>query len=410
MAIQYDDGIYVVHVVPYREKRRADRWTVEAYFRGHRGTTRVRKACSEEQVALKLAAELWRDYCAGNLEAPDAPPVTLGELVERFASREKTRTGRELSPATARAYRSQLVSLVAGAGTDLPVHHLHERHIRALVNRQGISSRTRAQYLRAARALCRWAVAQGWLPGDVTAKVEVDPGPARMRPYLMPDEVEPFLKACAPAHRIRAGVILETGLRASEAAALRWEWVRRGLRMDAINVPATDPVSGFRSKGRRGRVIPLSKRAGELLEEAAKQWGREGFVLHAMDKHPRADVRKRKEGAVPRIDNWHRATVQACERAKVHQVGEAPGADEAPTLSITRVDTHGLRRTAGVLWLAAGVDIYTVSRWLGHASVTTTERAYADVLDVRHAEAMRQVDAARIVVRVRSRQSESGQA
>ncbi len=37
---------------------------------------------------------------------------------------------------------------------------------------------------------------------------------------------------------------------------------------------------------------------------------------------------------------------------------------------------HGLRHTAGSLWLEADLSLPTVSRRLGHASVNTTERIY----------------------------------
>jgi integrase len=35
---------------------------------------------------------------------------------------------------------------------------------------------------------------------------------------------------------------------------------------------------------------------------------------------------------------------------------------------------HDLRHTAACLWLTRGVDLSTVSAWLGHASMTTTNR------------------------------------
>jgi integrase len=35
---------------------------------------------------------------------------------------------------------------------------------------------------------------------------------------------------------------------------------------------------------------------------------------------------------------------------------------------------HDLRHTAACLWLTRGVDLSTVSAWLGHASISTTNR------------------------------------
>jgi integrase/recombinase XerD len=49
-----------------------------------------------------------------------------------------------------------------------------------------------------------------------------------------------------------------------------------------------------------------------------------------------------------------------------------------PTLARKRVHPHILRHTTAVHLLQAGVDLITISHWLGHASVETTNR-YAEV-------------------------------
>lgn len=364
MSTRHDDGTYVVHLTQTVHRARP-RWEVEGYYRGHRVATRARATSRDERAATAAADSLWRAYLAGHLTAPDAPPATVTELVDRFCTRTVTKKGRPLSPATLRAYRSQLAGLVAAAGPECPVGHLHERHVRAHVLAPALAPRTRDQYLRATRALVRWAMTRRWLGVDVTAAVDVDPGPPGLRPYLMPHELPAFLDGCSPSHRIRAAFIIETGLRAGEAAALRWAWVRPSLAMTTIYVPASDPASGFVAKGRRGRTIPLSQIGLQALDAAREKWGSEGFVLHAREQPPLTT-------------NWCADTHTACRRG-----------------GVTDTDTHGLRRTAGCMWLAAGVDLYTVKTLLGHASITTTEKAYADVLDGRLAEAVRQVDAAR---------------
>jgi len=53
-------------------------------------------------------------------------------------------------------------------------------------------------------------------------------------------------------------------------------------------------------------------------------------------------------------------------------------AAEAPTLQGKSVHPHIMRHTAAVHLLQAGVDMVTISHWLGHASVETTNR-YASV-------------------------------
>ncbi len=54
-----------------------------------------------------------------------------------------------------------------------------------------------------------------------------------------------------------------------------------------------------------------------------------------------------------------------------------------PTLHGKRLHPHSMRHSTAVHLLRAGVDIVTISQWLGHASVTTTHR-YATVdLDMK---------------------------
>lgn len=77
-----------------------------------------------------------------------------------------------------------------------------------------LSPRTIEQTLRAIRALVAWAMKCGWIDKDITAEVVYDGGPEIMRPWLQLTEIDAFLAACSPAHRIRAGLIVETGLRA----------------------------------------------------------------------------------------------------------------------------------------------------------------------------------------------------
>ena len=51
-----------------------------------------------------------------------------------------------------------------------------------------------------------------------------------------------------------------------------------------------------------------------------------------------------------------------------------------PLAGIFEDDLHTLRKTAGALLIQADVDIYLVSKFLGHSSVTATERHYVDLL------------------------------
>lgn len=331
---------------------------VTAYYRGHYQASATRSAYPTRQAAEHAAEILWQCYLAGEFDRPTSPPVTLGEAVDRFCARKESATGRPLSPSTLRTYRAHLRALLRAARPSLPLPHLAKRHVEAAIA-QPKSPASRAAYLRSCRALCRWLVSHGWISVDPTAGIRA-PVTARVRPFLRPGEIGAFLAACLDRHRPRAQLILETGLRVGEAVHARWDWVVHGIGRPTLAVPAED--GDWRTKGHRGRGIPLSRRAQEAVDMARERWGDDGFLLHDRDEPIRGD-------------NWHRDTVGACTAA-----------------DCTLVDTHGLRRTAGILWLASGVDLYTVSRWLGHASVTMTERSYASLVDGRSAAQMDLVD------------------
>lgn len=55
------------------------------------------------------------------------------------------------------------------------------------------------------------------------------------------------------------------------------------------------------------------------------------------------------------------------------------------TLAVKRVHPHVLRHTTAVHLLQAGVDLVTISHWLGHASVETTNRYAAVNLEMKRA-------------------------
>jgi len=62
-----------------------------------------------------------------------------------------------------------------------------------------------------------------------------------------------------------------------------------------------------------------------------------------------------------------------------------------PTLDGKRLHPHSMRHSTAILLLKSGVDIVTISHWLGHTSVNTTNR-YATVdLDMKR-EAISKVD------------------
>lgn len=60
--------------------------------------------------------------------------------------------------------------------------------------------------------------------------------------------------------------------------------------------------------------------------------------------------------------------------------------------NIKNADIHTLRKTTGALMIKAGIDVYRVSKFLGHCSVTVTERYYVNLLKEDYAKLSNALD------------------
>ena len=346
---QRSDGRFTV--VAERRPERGD-FRARAWFKGYRPT---HESTQTEEGALHAARAIWEAYCRGDFGGrADAPPATVGELLDRVEERE------DLSRATRGSYGRVVKLLVDHLGDERTLRTVNPNDVKRWLDSLTCSEISRATYLRTIKAVFRWAGKQGWMERDPckgnTIKVR-----HVMRPWLEHSEWEPFLEACSAGHRVRAVFVLETGLRAGELVHARWEWVQGSLGRRSIRVDH-DPETGFRPKWGQARAVPLSKRAEETLESARELWPEGSFIFaDRLLSHP----------------NFARANRGACAKA-----------------GVTRVDFHGLRRSAGARWLELGFDLLEVSRLLGHQSVTTTERWYAGISPGRLARRFDIVDAA----------------
>ncbi len=113
-------------------------------------------------------------------------------------------------------------------------------------------------------------------------------------------------------------------------------------------------------KGRKERWCPLWPQTAELLRALLAERGRD----LPLDQPA---FRNHRGGRLTRFGVRY-LLAKYCARAAV----------DTPSLKAKRLHPHSMRHSAAVHLLRAGVDITTISHWLGHASVTTTNR-YASV-------------------------------
>lgn len=178
------------------------------------------------------------------------------------------------------------------------------------------------------------------------------------RPSWTPEEFAQILEAAAPWLKDLLVLGTQTGLRITALVNLEWrdiEWTTTGPGYGLVRVrPEADKVG-------RGYTVPMSRTCHDLLSRR----------FAAREAHQRRVLTARRGGPI-RVSVADRAIRAACQRAGL-------GTITSPN--------HRLRRSFG-RWAVLGhltgrpVPLYICSRWLGHASITTT----MDYLDLTQEE------------------------
>ncbi len=178
------------------------------------------------------------------------------------------------------------------------------------------------------------------------------PNPQGVIRTFTPTEVELLITA-ARGVSLRwfafIATLAETGRRPGEVLNLEWEWARLEGDTPHFILPTT--------KTRRPQFMPLTKR---LMDEV---YTPEYIAL----------LRAGKGGALRRFQRSPEQYVFAMSYTSVN--GQWQRFTERLGLE-NRGGLHKLRHSKATQLLTAGVPIHSVARLLGHASVTTTMRAY----------------------------------
>ena len=157
--------------------------------------------------------------------------------------------------------------------------------------------------------------------------------------YLTSDEEKRLIENCPEWLKGLVVFSLNTGLRQNEQLSLTWERVSLQRRDILI----------LETKSGRPRSIPLNKTAIGVLERNAKTRSIKNDLVFFSN-------------CGTKLNNCN--LIRAFKRA-VKRTG------------ISDFTWHGLRRTFATRLAHRGLDIYKISRLLGHEDVQTTQRRYA---------------------------------
>jgi integrase/recombinase XerD len=296
-------------------------------------------------------------------------PTTFALALRAFFSEHMPLT-RGLSPHTVLSYRDALVLLLRFLATrhqcavvELDLGQLTPPDLIAYLEHleidRGNGAATRNARLAAVHSFVRFVATRHPEHLEMCQRLLAVPSKrARTRTveYLDGHEIHAMLDAidCGAADGQRDYALLlalfNTGARVQEI-----------LDVTPVDLQLQRPFQlRLRGKGRKERICPLWPRTVDVLSK----------LLGAIALH---------ETSTERVFRNHRG--QPLTRFGVRyllQKYARLGIAAAPTLAKRRVHPHVIRHSAATHLLQAGVDLVSISHWLGHASVETTNR-YATV-------------------------------
>jgi integrase/recombinase XerD len=299
--------------------------------------------------------------------------TALGRSITRFFQ-EYLPTLRGMSPHTIKSYRDTMVLFLrfttaetGGSVESLDVCDIKADRLGSFLNslevERGNSIATRNARLAAMHSFARFLIAEHPEHMDSLQQVVGLPfkrgGRAAPVEYLEETEVKGVLESInrnkPSGHRDYAlfSLMFNTGARVQEILDLRV----RDLRLAS---PCQVRLHG---KGNKVRLCPIWRITAQLMQEL-------------IDTHPHSD-----NPADQKVFLNDRGTplTRFGVRYLLQKYVDA-AAKEVPALVDKSIHPHSIRHTTAVHLLKAGVDIATVSQWLGHSGLNVTMRyARADI-------------------------------
>jgi integrase len=307
-------------------KQVGGKWYLDFTFKGRR----IRRfgGYTKEQAQVALAKERIdrRDIALG-LKRPEAEDVAFEEFADKFLEvycKQNKRSWDRDDISLGHLKEFFKGQTLAGVGAEKIEAYKAKRRVE-------VSDTTVNRELACLKTMLNKAVEWGKLDKNPAARVKKFKEPPARERILTREEAGRLIDGASPELRPVLITAIGTGMRRGEILGLRWTDV--------------DLIRGFitldTSKSGRGRKIPLSGAVAAAL----------GAVPHRGDyvfwnPETRTHIKDVKKG--------FRTALQAAE--------------------IKGLRFHDLRHTAASKMVEAGVDLVTVSKILGHASIQMTMR------------------------------------
>lgn len=250
-----------------------------------------------------------------------------------------------------------------------------ERAFKVEKNMEPLSNKTILEHHRLISSILEQAEKEMLVPYNAAAKATPPKATRNAPEVLEPEEVADMLAALAEEPlkwRLFTELLLATSCRRGEIAGLKWEKIdfqNRLVKIDSqLICTKQDGITESSTKTEDSRYIKIPEETMELLKEQKREqlllqqlngdrWIETGYVF----------TRDNGEPMNPEsITGW------LSDFSKRH--------------GLRHIHPHMLRHTGASYYIANGIDIATVSRQLGHASVTTTHQFYIHAIEENRAK------------------------
>lgn len=220
---------------------------------------------------------------------------------------------------------------------------------------EAISNTTINNYLRDIRAFFNWLVEIEALSRSPMRKIKLLHQQRKAKEYLEDNELIALMKGLDRKEyqeyrdMIIMMLMLDTGMRIGETLSIEMKQV--DLFEQTIYLPAE------KTKSRKGRMVFFSMKVTREL----RRW------ISYKDQEGQSDYLfpVQQTGYMLKIGNYETNLRNYLKRVGIEK----------------HITPHTFRNNFAKRCLMAGMDIYTLSRILGHSSVKITERAYLDITD-----------------------------
>ena len=329
-----------------------------------------------EKEAIKKADAKVRAYELGLVSQLD--DMTVSQYCDRWLEQHTADKN------TVIRYRQELNHVVTFFG-NLRMKDLRVGHVQDLTKYVPISDATTHGFCKRFKSVCKSAFKESVIEFNPWDHVDMPSKPKQKEARAFDDEEVQRLLSELEGTSIYTltAFVLSTGVRIGEALALRWE----NIDLDRKSVLITENI--VRREGET-RIKSPKTNAGRRTIEISD-------VAVTMLRHHRTQQLFHRQSRLTQDKYWEdtgavfSTDVGQFERTDV--VGKPfTAALKSAGLYRDGVGWHALRHTYASQALRDGVDMFTLSRRLGHESVTFTMTVYGHLLSGQQSQAAQVMD------------------